>query len=113
MRQKPYRNPKYLKWIRTRDCSVTNNNWDTVVAHHVRTGNQPGIGQKVSDYLTIPLTAMEHNKLHSGVEKEYYSENKLDTDQIICANLLVYIAETCTDYRTLRDQLASIIEEHR
>lgn len=84
-----------------------------MVAHHVRTGNGGGMGMKVSDYYTIPMTALEHSRLHAGVEKEYYKSKHLNTDEQIVANLLVFIATGGFDCRILREKLIQVIEEIR
>ena len=116
MKKKTPRNQKYLAFIRSRPSAksgIESNDYMSVVAHHVRTGNGGGQGLKVSDYWTIPLTAEEHNTLHAGVEREYYERHGINTDQEICANLLVYIAKNVSDYRSLREKLVKIIEEER
>jgi hypothetical protein len=53
---KPARNPRYLAWVRTQSCSVCGSKQAVEAAH---TGPH-GIGQKSSNYATIPLCAKHH-----------------------------------------------------
>jgi len=65
---------------------------------------------KPSDYRCISLDAIEHRKLHDGGERRYYAYHKLNTDQLISMNLLLYIAETTEpdDTETLRDLIEAL-----
>lgn len=65
---------KYLEWIRRQPCIVTGQDFTQtdMVAHHVRYKSKAGMGQKPCDYRTVPLTALEHARLHQGVEREYW-----------------------------------------
>lgn len=76
---------KYLDWIRKQPCVVTGMDFTQtdIVAHHIRMGGNAGVGQKPSDYRTIPLTALEHARLHQGVEREYYESRNLEVDTIL------------------------------
>lgn len=111
-KKKTYRNKKYLNWLRSRPCVVTGPETEegSVIAHHVRMGNNGGIGLKPSDYRCISLDAIEHRKLHDGGERRYYAYHKLNTDQLISMNLLLYIAETTEpdDTETLRDLIEAL-----
>ena len=82
---KAFRNAKYLSWIRQQACVVTDMDFTQtdMVAHHVRSLHGGGMGLKPSDYCTIPLTAFQHAKLHSMIEKEYYKMFELDVEKIM------------------------------
>jgi hypothetical protein len=62
-----------------------------MVAHHVRMGGYGGMGMKPSDYRTLPLTAFQHVKLHSTVEKDYYEVHELDAETIMRDLMFKYI----------------------
>ncbi len=86
-------NSSYLKWVRYRQCLVTGCDYTEVpmVAHHVRWGSSScGMGLKPSDYRVIPLTAIEHQRLHSGVEKDYYEMYQLEVEKVMLAQLEIY-----------------------
>ena len=93
MYSKPFRNAKYLSWIRQQYCVVTGMDFTQtdMVAHHVRHGHNGGMGIKPSDYCTIPLTAFQHAKLHQGVESEYYKLFELDIENLMRFHLQKYL----------------------
>jgi len=124
LKKKPHRNPIYLAFIRTLPCATTeaSSDWANIVAHHVRTGNNPVTGRKVSDYYTIPLTWEEHGKLHSGSERKYYESNQINTNIDICMNLILYMEykrlafperDETMDHKEYREILIELIEEKR
>lgn len=60
---KPYRNKKYLAWIRSLNCVVSGR--PAEMAHHViACGFGGGMGTKIGDNYAIPLTAELHQLLH-------------------------------------------------
>ena len=67
------------------------------------------MGLKPSDYATIPLTAFQHAKLHSMIEKEYYKIFELDVKQVIQDLLERYLDSKGIEYTDESDleQLAS------
>jgi len=79
-KSKPLRSKKYLKLVASLPCCVCGE-LGTVIAHHVRTANNSGMGTKPSDTLTIPLCHNHHMELHQkGREhwnSQYKSENQL------------------------------------
>jgi len=86
---KPYRSKKYLEWIRQRNCLIKG--WGSSIAHHVRMGAGAGMGQKPSDYWTLPLSTDEHHKLHHMGEKAYWQEQGYEPHEDIGRCLLGYI----------------------
>ena len=90
---KRFRNANYLSWIRTQPCIVTDMDFTQtdMVAHHVRMGGDGGMGLKPSDYRCLPLTAYQHVKLHSMVEKGYYDMFELAVDKLMISLMLRYI----------------------
>lgn len=59
---KPHRDPKYLRWVKTLPSAISGQPADD--PHHLIGHGQGGMGTKVSDYLTFPLTRLEHDRLH-------------------------------------------------
>ena len=75
------------------DCTETD-----MVAHHVRALYGGGMGMKPSDYETIPLTAFQHAKLHSMIEKDYYKLFEIDVEQVIRGLLERYLDSKGIEY---------------
>lgn len=69
---KPFRNKKYLAWLREQPCCGCFND-SGCDAHHV-TGLNSGMGTKNSDMTCISLCRECHTLLHSGNKQvdEYY-----------------------------------------
>jgi len=59
---KPHRNRKYLQWVKSLPSVVSRIPADD--AHHLIGHGQGGMGTRVSDYWTFPLTRQEHDELH-------------------------------------------------
>jgi len=59
---KPYRNKKYLKWVKTLACSVTHKQGSE--PHHIIGHGVGGMGTKASDMFVFPLTRECHTELH-------------------------------------------------
>ena len=91
------RDKKYLAWIRKQSCLVTGarpeHTHEMMHAHHVRMGGQAGIGQKPSDYRTVPLLASEHDCLHNSGEKLYWQSEKTDPEEKIAGMMLRYLRD--------------------
>lgn len=88
---KCHRSNEYLRFIRSRPCTISGNEID-VVAHHVRCLGGGGMGIKPSDYLCIPITSFFHAKLHQIGEKEFYRQHDIDIESALKMNLLIYLA---------------------
>lgn len=74
------RNPKYLTWIRNLPCAACSSP-SRNEAHHIRgIGHFGGVGRKASDYLTMPLCGLCHDRIHNVPElKELQLFYLLDT----------------------------------
>ena len=88
---KHYRDKAYLSFIRSRSCLVTGRSGENIVAHHVRMGNRGGMGLKPSDYMTVPLDAIQHTILHNQGEKSFWKNRGINPDQHILTHLLLYL----------------------
>ena len=66
----------YLKHIRSKPCLICGQD---SIAHHVRFPGFCGIGQKPSDYFTVPLCQYPcHNILHNIGEMKFWNEHNID-----------------------------------
>lgn len=63
-----------------------------VVAHHVRMGAGAGMGQKPSDFRTVPLTDAQHRDLHDHGERGFWARAGIDPEAVMSALLLAWIA---------------------
>ena len=59
---KPYRNKKYIDWVKSLPCCITGMPADD--AHHLIGYGLGGMGTTASDCFTIPLTRYMHTQLH-------------------------------------------------
>lgn len=85
---KTLRSKDYLEFVRSHPCLVTDQEHD-VVAHHCR--HKPhggGVSLKPSDYRTVPLTPLEHHRLHAMGEKSYWAKARI-IPEIAMADMLV------------------------
>jgi len=60
---KPFRDKKYLSWIKSLPCCATGAT-DCIDAHHITGSGQGGMGTKPGDNYCIPLTREMHTLLH-------------------------------------------------
>lgn len=81
---KPYRNKKYLRWVKTLPSAISGRPSDD--AHHLIGHGQGGMGTKVTDLWTFPLTRDEHAELHNIGWKEW--ENKYGDQWKFVANTI-------------------------
>jgi len=70
---KPYRSKKYLAWVKTLDSVLSHQ--PGCDAHHLIGHGQGGIGTKVTDIWTFPLTRGEHTELHHMGWKAWEEEH--------------------------------------
>lgn len=93
---KAHRNDKYLAWLRTQNCVVSDKK--AQCAHHIRLGTNGGTGIKPSDYFCIPLTNDNHttgsNALHMIGEDTFLTEYDIDKEEIFIYYLSKFIKET-------------------
>ncbi len=74
---KPFRNKKYLKWVRSLPC-IMSGRTDNVIAHHIIACQMGGgMGTKASDLFAIPMNTEEHARLHGG-ETIHYIDQKAE-----------------------------------
>lgn len=64
---------------------------EDVVAHHVRMGAGAGMGQKPSDFRTVPLTDRQHRDLHDHGEKGFWLRAVVDPEAVMLALLKVWV----------------------
>jgi hypothetical protein len=69
IKQKPLRDDKYLRWVKSLPSVVSGRQADD--PHHLIGHGQSGMGTKVTDYWTFPLTRDEHTELHNMGYKEW------------------------------------------
>ena len=89
-RRGPARDPKYLDWIRGLACVVC---WPGSIGYSLSTTHREaahvgerGLGQKCSDYETIPLCAQHHRlgkDSHHVLSKAFWAHHGLDKAAII------------------------------
>lgn len=82
---RPWRNEKYLAWVRRQDCSVclgAGSAFNPIEAHHVRTSWNCGASQKPADYIAIPVHKFDcHGKC--GSNKIAVAEQLVDVTRMI------------------------------
>ncbi len=77
------RDPGHLAWVRQLPCLVCGDN-TSVEAAHIRftdmsaAKNNPGIGQKPSDYWTVPLCGKHHREQHDMAETTFWALTGID-----------------------------------
>ena len=74
------RSKEYLAYVRSLPCTVTRKSHS--VAHHITFVEGNGMGTKVSDHYTVPLSPEEHALLHQMGEKRYWSEHEFDLEEV-------------------------------
>lgn len=92
------RSKKYLAWIRSHPCAVTNAT-HSIHAHHVRLFGDGGCGLKPSDYRTVPLCAVQHDALHNMGEKTFWKSNDIDIDMLVGYFITKYMNEQSLSIR--------------
>ena len=76
-KRRPLRDPKYLAWIRTQPCVLSQ--WcidramNDIHAHHVPEHGHASVGQKVSDRRTVPLCRIGHSTYHQ-IGRVYFED---------------------------------------
>jgi len=61
-KQKPWRSPKYIAWIKEQQCIVSRMPADD--PHHIIGHGFSGPATKAPDWAVIPLTRQAHESLH-------------------------------------------------
>lgn len=87
----PYRSKAYLAFVRSHPCIVTDTELD-VVAHHCRHApHGGGTSIKPSDYRTVPLSPLEHARLHHVGEKSFWKSVKIHPEFVMIDMLSEWI----------------------
>lgn len=60
----PRKDPAWRAYVSSLRCTLTSSQ-DNVVPHHVRLSGFCGMGQKPHDLFCIPLTYIEHARIHT------------------------------------------------
>lgn len=63
LKTSPIRSKKYLDWVKSQPSVISGRPADD--PHHLIGHGQGGMGTKVTDYWTFPLTRDEHTQLHN------------------------------------------------
>jgi len=100
---KPYRNPKYLEFIRSKSDVLEGG---PAEPHHIK-DSRYGFGMKLKshDYCTIPVSRDSHNRLESG-------NLKLPEEDLILRYLFCYCKKV-GEARDLIYHLMEFAEMHR
>ena len=91
---KPVKSPKYLSWLRGRDCQVTGTpafGSLPIIAHHITVDADRGVSQKPSDYRCISLRADVHMELHSQDEAQFWQKQEINPFSLVTSNLEAWI----------------------
>ena len=83
----PHRDPKYLEYIRSLPCCITEKT-GSVDPHHVFTG---GVSLKCSDYFTIPLDHEKHEELHRIGKESFILKYDINIKNILLKCMANYI----------------------
>ena len=68
-KNKAWRSPKYLAWVRTLPCCICGR--PAGEAHHIKgIGHMSGIGIKASDAMTMPLCREHHSEMHQDMNMQ-------------------------------------------
>jgi hypothetical protein len=86
----------HCDFIRILPCCICKNNIETECAHirfsDARIGKlNPGVGQKPSDFFTVPLCGKHHREQHQGSEPKFWQSHNIDP--ILLALMLYAISE--------------------
>lgn len=91
------RDPKYLEWIRTQRCCITNvwaeNDLARIEAHHVREEGQGGTGTKPDDSRAVPLQSWLHRLYHDIGRREFETRFAIDLETEIKRLNALYLRE--------------------
>lgn len=77
-REKRWRCPAHLAWVREFACSVRGCQQMPIEAAHVRCGTDGGTGMKPSDNWAISLCSDHHSQQHRIGEPEFERRHRID-----------------------------------
>lgn len=63
-KQKTFRSPEYLDWVRQQECCVCGTTPPTEAHHLIGTGKLGGMGMKAPDWTCIPVCHHCHQNIH-------------------------------------------------
>ena len=75
-KNKPWRNEKYLKWVRSLPCCFSGRTEDVQAHHLIGVGFGGTMGGKASDLFVMPLNAEVHSRLHSDPKSIVIDQKK-------------------------------------
>ena len=78
-RRGPARNWRYRNWIRSLPSAVSGS-YGVEACH---TGHDGGMSMKSSDFSCVPLTHVEHMRLHALGRKQFEALHGIDIDAIV------------------------------
>ena len=116
-KHKTHRNNKYLNWLRSQKCVVTDQTAEC--AHHIRLGTNGGTGLKPSDYFCLPLKNEYHTTgakaLHMIGEETFLNEFRINPITTFIKQLKQFLQDEYQIIYTLtkkneKDILAELIE---
>lgn len=102
--QKPARDRAYLNFVRSGECLACETS-ERSQAAHVRMGHKGGMGQKPSDYRTLPLCHRCHSRQHQIGEESFWAELGKNPLFLILCRLSYYV----TDKHAAIDALEMLI----
>lgn len=70
------RDPAYLDWIRTQPCTACGAS--PVHAHHHPAAGHSSVGLKTSDYRTVPLCPVCHDRVHRIGKLSFWGETDVE-----------------------------------
>ena len=76
------RYPAHLKWVRGHECAVPVCDLTPIEAAHVRTGTDGGMGEKPSDWWSLPLCTECHKWQHTIGERRFEEATGIDMKKI-------------------------------
>lgn len=77
--RKPARNWRYRAWIRSLPSAISG----AYGCEACHTGSDGGMSLKSSDYSCIPLTHVEHMRLHALGRKQFEALHEVNLDRIV------------------------------
>jgi hypothetical protein len=77
-REKRFRCPSHLKWVRQHACCVPGCDRRPIEAAHVRTGTGGGVGMKPGDDWVISLCSDHHREQHQIGERAFEARRGID-----------------------------------
>jgi len=90
-KDKPVRNPKYLKWVKSLPSCISGMPADD--PHHLIGVGRGKMGGKECDLLTMPVTRFEHQEIHNNPTDEQWKHAALTLRQAVKEGVLIFNPE--------------------